>query len=109
MSLPCDWCIVPENNALWLGAEVIAETRTQNNSHLTPLFPGTQVMYSIFQEDSIILLMLENQPLSILPPIFSFGQRCEKANLVCTSLVIPDDMASLHLVYSLRKSIQVYQ
>lgn len=64
--LPCDWCIVSENNALFLGAEVSAEIRTQNNSDLAPLFPGTQVTYSIFQEDSIILLTLGNQLLPML-------------------------------------------
>lgn len=36
--------IVTENNALWLGAGISDELRTQNNNHLGPLFPEAQVM-----------------------------------------------------------------
>lgn len=106
--MPCDWCIVPENNALFLGAEVSAEIRTQNNSDLAPLFPGTQHVQHLSRRQH----HSPHTGKSASPyaaAIFSFGQRCEKAKLVCTSLVIPEDMALLHLVCSLRerKSIQV--
>lgn len=75
---------LPENTATWPGAEVSHKLRTQNKNHLGPSSPGAQVTWSIFQEDSSILLPLGNKVLPVLLLVFSFGQRCAKARVVLT-------------------------